>query len=125
MDRKPIIILPGLIHSTINVFNYLAVPLICHIQGIDYNSLIDKFDAKLGQEVSLHKWRGFRRIIWVKLTYRDNELVVSPRHGQSSLISLISHSDGYIEAPPDIERLAAQSRVRVSRPAWLYFKVLR
>jgi molybdenum cofactor synthesis domain-containing protein len=125
MNGKPIVILPGFIHATINVFNYLAAPLICHIQGIDHQSLIDKFNAQLAQEVSLRKWRGFRRIIWVKLTHHNDELLATPRHGQSSLISLISHSDGYIEAPPDVERLEAQSKVRVSRPAWLWFKVLR
>lgn len=50
---KPIIILPGLIHSTVNVFNYLATPLICHMQGINYQLMIDEFDAVLGQELIL------------------------------------------------------------------------
>jgi len=125
IDRKPVVILPGLIHSTVNVFNYIAAPLICRIQGVDHQSLINKFGATLGQEVLLNKWRGFRRIIWVKLAYIDDELVAIPRHGQSSLISLISHSNGYIEAPPEAERLEARSKVRVNSPAWLYSKVMQ
>lgn len=122
---KPIIILPGLIHSTINVFNYLAAPLICHMQGINYQSMIDKFDAILCQELILTKWKEFRRIVWVKLSQREGRPVIIPRHGQSSLISLISLSDGYIEVSPGIERLNAQEIIRVYRPVWLDSRIMR
>ncbi len=125
MNRKPVFTLPGLIHSTVNVFNYIVAPLICYIQKIDYQSLIEKLEAKLSQDLTLRKWIGFRRVVWVKLRAMGDEFMAVPRHGQSSLISLIGLSDGYIEVPPSIECLKAQSKVMVYRPAWMDPRILK
>ncbi|MCS7142795.1 MAG: molybdopterin molybdotransferase MoeA [Aigarchaeota archaeon] len=113
---KPLIILPGLIHSTVNVFNYLAAPVLAGLQGIDHRRYLFKWPATLSEPIRVDKWEDFLKVVWVQ---RIDRRSVKPLLGESSRYASIAHSDGYIEIKPNVKELREGEAVEVITPSWV------
>ncbi len=117
---KPLIMLPGLIHSTVNVFNYLAAPVLLHMLEANLEQFVIKVDAYLAETVEFQRWIDFKRIVWVTLKRRDGEgHEAHPNVADASNISSITYSHGFIEVPPNKSVIAKGERVVVRIPLWI------
>lgn len=120
IDGKPLVMLPGLIHSTVNVFNYLAAPILLYMLEASIEQFVLKVDAYLAEAVEFQRWIDFRRIVWVTLRRRDGEgYEARPNVADASNISSITYSHGFIEVPPNKMALAKGEKVVVRIPLWL------
>jgi len=120
IEGKPVIMLPGLIHSTVNVFNYLAAPIIAHMLQMSLEQLILRIEAVMGERVEFYRWLDFRRIVWVTLKkVLGLGFVAKPNVADASNISSISFSHGYVEVPPHKAVVEVGEKVTVSVPLWM------
>lgn len=120
VDGKPVIMLPGLIHSTVNVFNYLAAPILAHILEMSLNQLVLNVEASMNESVELQRWLNFKRVVWVTLRIRgDGKYEAYPNVADASNISSISKSHGFIEVPPGKSFISLGERVSVRIPLWI------
>lgn len=111
---KPVIMLPGLIISTINVYVFLVYPLIRKLLGLNPRPYSWKTRARLISPVEFNpKYRGFKRIVWMKLERRGGELYAEPRGGPSSRYSIVVKADGYSVFPEGVERVEVGEEVEV------------
>ncbi len=113
---KPVVMLPGLIMSTINVFIFLAYPLIRFLQGLDPRFYHNRMRARLAEEVRFRKYLDFKKVVWVKLYDDGGDILCRPRPGESSGMSIPAKTDGFIVADPGVERIASDSMVWVHLP---------
>ncbi|MEM4297657.1 MAG: hypothetical protein QW815_04745, partial [Nitrososphaerota archaeon] len=98
----PLVMLPGLIHSTVNVFNYLAAPVLLHMLEASLEQFVIRVDAYLAQTVEFQRWVDFKRIVWATLKRQDGEgYEAHPNVADASNISSITYSHGFIEVPPN------------------------
>lgn len=116
VNGKPIILLPGLIMSTINVFMFLAYPVLRKLQHQQPRFYHRRVRARLLDTVRFRKYIDFVKIIWVKVQETDDELVCKPVLGESSGVSIPSRSDGFIAADPGQNSLEKGSIVWVNFP---------
>jgi molybdenum cofactor synthesis domain-containing protein len=119
ISGKPLVMLPGLIHSTLNVFNYLAVPILATLTGTKIEQFFLKVKALLDSEINFPKRRNFKRIVWVSLSLRKGGYLARPNIADASNIRSIAISHGYVELPPDVERIGAGELVDVRIPLYL------
>ncbi len=119
ISGKPLVMLPGLIHSTLNVFNYLAAPILATLTGTRVEQFFLTVKALLDKEIYFPKRRNFKRIVWVSLSLRKGEYLARPNIADASSIRSIATSHGYIELPPNIERIGAGEVVDVRIPLYL------
>ncbi len=121
---KPLIMLPGLIHSTVNVFNYLAAPVLLHMLEASSEQFIIKVDAYLAETVEFQRWIDFKRIVWVTLKRLDGGgYEAHPNIADASNISSITYSHGFIEVPPNKPVVARGERVVVKIPLWFTWSI--
>jgi len=113
---KPVVMLPGLIMSTINVFIFLAYPLIRFLQGLDPRFYHHRIRARLAEEVRFRKYLDFKKVVWVKLYDDGGDILCRPRPGESSGMSIPAKTDGFIVADPGVEKIASDSMVWVYLP---------
>lgn len=117
---KPLVMLPGLIHSTVNVFNYLAAPVLLHMLEASLEQFVIRVDAYLAQTVEFQRWVDFKRIVWATLKRQDGEgYEAHPNVADASNISSITYSHGFIEVPPNKPVIARGERVVVRIPLWI------
>jgi molybdenum cofactor synthesis domain-containing protein len=119
IDGKPLIMLPGLIHSTVNVFNYLAAPILAHLGGTNIEQFMLRVRAYLDSEIHFPKRRNFVRVVWVTLSRRGDAYYARPNISDASSIRSIAESHGYVEVPPMVVDLKAGQPVEVKIPLWL------
>lgn len=117
---KPVIMLPGLIHSTVNVFNYIAAPVFAAMQGMKIERLVITRTAELKEDVRMpEKWIDFVRVAWARLEPSGDRLLAEPLLGESSQMAPIAFADGYFEIPPGRRVLEAGCSIRVLTPLWM------
>jgi molybdopterin biosynthesis enzyme len=119
VDGKPVVVLPALIHSTVNVFNYLAVPILGRLGSFDPEQLVYEVKAELAEDLTFTRYVDFRKVVWVRLERDGERTLCHPMPSESSAFSSIAFADGYIEVPPYRERLVRGEVVTVRRPAWV------
>ena len=119
IDGKPVVVLPALIHSTVNVFNYLAIPILGHLGSFDPEQLVYEVKAELAEDMTFTKYVDFKKVVWVRLEREGERTLCRPMPIQSSAFSGIAFADGYVEVPPSRDRLSRGEVVTVRRPVWL------
>lgn len=113
IDGKPVIMLPGLIQSTICGVYYILLPLVFYLQGLPMKNFLPEISAELSEEFFIREYISFKRIRFVKLL-RDGDLFIAkPVQGDSSMIGTILKSDGFIEIPEGVERMERGVKVKV------------
>ncbi|MDW8083715.1 MAG: molybdopterin molybdotransferase MoeA [Candidatus Caldarchaeum sp.] len=116
VGQKPFILLPGLIMSTLNVFMFLAYPVIRKLQHQHPRFYHRRVKAKLVDDVRFRKHIDFVKIVWVTVVDDGDELVCRPILGESSGVSIPSRSDGFVVAPPGQANLERGTMVWVNFP---------
>ncbi|MCX8203220.1 MAG: molybdopterin molybdotransferase MoeA [Nitrososphaeria archaeon] len=119
VDGKPVVVLPALIHSTVNVLNELGLPVLAHIASARLEEFYAMTVAALSEPVEFHKWVDFVKVVWVSLSDSGGRPSCKPRSSESSVFSSIAFSNGYILVGPGVERLEAGTEVLVKRPVWI------
>ena len=101
INGKAVLILPGLIQSTINTFVYLALPLIKKLTGLEASRYESTVRAKLAEDLIFHRFPDFKKMTWVSLKREDKDLVAYPIRGDSPMLNVLVRADGYILTPPN------------------------
>jgi molybdopterin biosynthesis enzyme len=110
----PIVLLPGLIQSTVNAFVFVALPLLRRLQGLPETRYVARVPARLTDPLVFRRFVPFRKVTWVRLSRRGKELWATPSLGDSSHHHVLTTSQGYVTTPEDIEQVAAGTRVDVN-----------
>ncbi|MEM4297750.1 MAG: molybdopterin molybdotransferase MoeA, partial [Nitrososphaerota archaeon] len=113
---RPAVLLPGLIMSTLNVFMFLAYPLIRHLQGLEPRIYHRRVMASLAETVRFRKYHDFKKVVWVKLRDDGESVTCHPRLGESSGMSIPARTDGFIVAEPGVAQLWEGEKVWVNLP---------
>ncbi|MCS7117283.1 MAG: molybdopterin molybdotransferase MoeA [Thaumarchaeota archaeon] len=119
VNGRPVIVLPALVHSTVNVLNELGVPVLAHLASAKLDQFFALTVATLSEPVVFHKWIDFVKVVWVSVSRSDGRLTCRPHLSESSVFSSIAFSDGYLTVRPHLERLEAGAEVVVKRPLWM------
>lgn len=114
VGKKPIIMLPGLIQSTVNAFIFLAYPFIRLLQGLSMDRADSTLKARLSRKVEFHSFISFRKVVWVRLTSPNGEFKAEPIVGDSSSMSVIARSNGYIATSEGTKEIREEALVNVN-----------
>ncbi|GBC69776.1 Molybdopterin molybdenumtransferase [archaeon HR01] len=115
---KPLIMLPGLIMSTLNVFMFTAYPVLRYMMGMEPRIYARRVRAELSEEVRFRKYLDFKKVVWVKLVEEDEHVKCMPVPGESSGMSIPAKTDGFIVAGPAVEKIEAGKQVWVNIPPY-------
>jgi molybdopterin molybdotransferase len=113
---KPLVMLPGLIMSTLNVFMFIAYPALRHMMGMEPRIYAGRIRATLSTEIRFRKYLDFQKVVWVKLLEEGDSLKCRPVPGESSGMSIPAKTDGFIVAGPGLDRVEAGTEVWVNLP---------
>ncbi|MEM4280971.1 MAG: molybdopterin molybdotransferase MoeA [Candidatus Caldarchaeum sp.] len=116
IDGKPLIMLPGLIMSTLNVFMFLAYPVLRALQHQQPSFYHRRVMAQLTETVRFRKYHNFVKVVWVSVEETEDTLLCRPNLGESSGMSIPSRSDGFIIGMPGIKEIPEGSQVWVHYP---------
>ncbi|MEM4189883.1 MAG: molybdopterin molybdotransferase MoeA [Candidatus Caldarchaeum sp.] len=116
---KPLIMLPGLIMSTLNVFMFLAYPVLRKLQHQQPSFYHHRVRALLTETVRFRKYHNFVKVVWVSVEEGDDMLLCRPNLGESSGMSIPSRSDGFIIGMPGVKEISEGSEVWVHYPPTL------
>ncbi|MDJ0272983.1 MAG: molybdopterin molybdotransferase MoeA [Aigarchaeota archaeon] len=116
---KPFIFLPGLIMSTLNVFMFLAYPVLRKMLHQEPRYYHHRVKAVLAEDITFRKYHDFVKVVWVRVVEDDEGLRCYPVLGESSGMSIPSRSDGFIIAPPGTSALKAGEKLWVNYPPTL------
>jgi len=111
---KPLILLPGLVMSTLNVFMFLGLPVLKYLQHMKPIFYEWRRRARLADDIVYRKYHDFVKITWVKTVEEDDWLECVPVMGESSGMSIPSKADGFIIASPGV------SYLRKGLETWVY-----
>mgnify|MGYP000073554227 CR=1 FL=1 len=113
INGKPVLMLPGLIQSTFIGFIYMGVPLLKFLSGQkpEVNHIFVK--AVLKEDVEIHEYKPFKRIVFVDLERKGNQYFAKPIYGISAFKSTLVKSKGFITMPGGMELLKKGSEVEV------------
>jgi molybdopterin biosynthesis enzyme len=110
----PIVLLPGLIQSTVNAFVFIALPLLRRLQGLPETRYMGHVPARLTDGLVFRRFGSFKKVTWVRLTWQDGDLCATPIIGDSSHHHVLTTSQGYVTTPEGVEHVAAGTRVEVN-----------
>jgi len=99
INGKPIVMLPGLIQSTIIGFHVLALPLIRLASGLPATNLLLTLRAKIAEDVAFKKFIPFQQVTFVKMNREKDQVIAQPIIGESNLISIPVKASGFIVTP--------------------------
>ncbi|MEM0383710.1 MAG: molybdopterin molybdotransferase MoeA [Candidatus Caldarchaeum sp.] len=116
VNGTPLVMLPGLIMSTLNVFMFLAYPCLRRLQGQEPRFYHRRVVARLTEKVGFRKFIDFVKVVWVRLEELEDGLACRPVLGESSGMSIPSRADGFIIAPPGVSDMPRGMDVWVYLP---------
>jgi molybdopterin biosynthesis enzyme len=94
--NKPIVMLPGFIHSTIVGFEFLVLPLLQQMRRLHPEGAWHVMTAKLAEKIQFRSFIPFKNATFVRLE-RDHEgLMAYPLLGDSSFFGIVSKADGVV-----------------------------
>lgn len=96
LNGKPIIMLPGLIQSTIIGFYFLFLPLLQKLRGLPINSAWESTQARLAERLEFKEFIPFKKAIFVKIEKTSEGLLARPILGNSSFFSSVAWAKGMI-----------------------------
>jgi molybdopterin molybdotransferase len=97
--EKPIVMLPGLISSTLAGFYMILAPLICLYMGVEGYSLLPNINAKINQDLE-GDMRPLHRFLPVSVRQFKGTYIAEPIHGGPSSLDRFVKSNGFILLPP-------------------------
>lgn len=109
---KPVIMLPGHIQSMFSGAFFLLLPLLRYLNHLPLKPFI-KLKAVMSEELIIKEWISFKRIRFVKLESIGDKYIAKPILGDSSMISVLVKSDGFIIIPEGLEIIKKGSEVDV------------
>jgi molybdopterin molybdotransferase len=115
LRSKPIIILPGPVQGAVNAFIIFAQPLIRSMLGLlSFSKPV--IAAKLMQDWDARKsYQGFTKILYVKMWLsRSGEVLALPVTGETTNITVLTKSNGFILIPERITTLKKGQQVKIS-----------
>jgi len=117
VNGKPIIALPGHIQSTLAGFCLVLLPLIQLMNGLP-EPYYFKLRAKMSRKMIVKEFLPFKRIRFVKIIRRDDDIISEPVTGDfssidSSLTSIITKADGFIIIPENKEVIEENEKVDI------------
>ena len=115
ISGKPIILLPGLIQSTINAFIFLVFPLIRNLLRLPVDRKDWSLYATLSDSVTFNSFTSFKHITWVRLKRIENKLIAVPVLGDSSMLSVFLQSHGYILTDSNVRMINTGDLVEVNQ----------
>ncbi|MEM1551027.1 MAG: molybdopterin molybdotransferase MoeA [Candidatus Bathyarchaeia archaeon] len=96
---KPIVMLPGHFQSTLVGFYTVLLPLIRVFIGMEPTEACLIVRARLSRKIIVREFLPFERVRFVKLVKSSEGYLAEPNLGSSSLISIVTNSDGFIIIP--------------------------
>ncbi len=101
VDGKPIVMLPGLMQSTVAAFLLIALPTIRRLQGLEAKAEHLQIHVPLSEDINLPH-NSFRQLFFVRLVELGDATVAKPisKLGEASLMKPIVDADGFILLPP-------------------------
>ena len=94
--NKPIVMLPGFIHSTIVGFEFLVLPLLQKMRRLHPEGAWDIITAKLAEKIQFRSFIPFKNATFVRLERGPEGLMAYPMLGDSSFFGIVSKADGVV-----------------------------
>lgn len=117
---KPIVMLPGHFQSTLVGFYTVLLPLIRVLIGMEPTGACLIVRARLFRKIIVRGFLPFERVRFVKLVKSSEGYPAEPNLGSSSLISIVTNSDGFIIIPGGKDVIDESERVDVRLLRGLY-----
>jgi molybdenum cofactor synthesis domain-containing protein len=99
VDGKPIVMLPGLIQSSIVGFHVFALPLIRSARGLSTTDFLPTIRAKILENISFETFTSFQQVTFVKIKRSEDGFMAEPFLGESGLLSVPVRASGFIVTP--------------------------
>jgi molybdopterin molybdotransferase len=96
--NKPIVMLPGFIHSTIVGFEFLVLPLLQQMRRLPLEGAWNIVTARLAEKIHFRSFIPFRNATFMKLKREPDGLMAYPILGDSSSFGIVSKADGIVVA---------------------------
>ncbi len=100
IQDTPIVLLPGLCHSTVVGFYTFALPLILIMSGFAFTDAQLVLKAKITQQISFKSFIPFEHVTFVNLQRTPEGYYADPCIGASSSYSALVRSNAFIITPP-------------------------
>ncbi len=111
INGKPLVMLPGLVQSTIVGYQLIARRVMFKLMGLEVDDLTIK--AKMACDLRLPQPRGFKRVVFVKLDRDGNSYRAWPLIGESALLSIPVRAHGYVLFDEGLDHVEKDSMVDV------------
>lgn len=113
LDGKPIVMLPGHVQSTLVGFYSILLPLLHLMSGLTLEGSHVTVKAKVSRKLVVREYPAFERIRFVSLRGSWGDYVAEPVTGDSSLVSVVVKSDGFIMVPAGKDSVEEGEEVNV------------
>jgi molybdenum cofactor synthesis domain-containing protein len=100
VQDKPIVVLPGLCHSTVVGFYTLALPLLSVMSGLTASDTQLVVNATLTQQITFTSFLPFEQVTFVHLKRTSEGYLAEPYIGASSSYHALVRSNAFIITPP-------------------------
>ncbi len=111
--NKPIVMLPGFIHSTIVGFEFLVLPMLQKMRGLHPEGAWHVITAKLAEKIQIRSFIPFKNATFVRLELEPEGFVAYPLLGNSSFFGIVSKADGIVVAEENITSIDKGETVSV------------
>ena len=108
---KPMVMLPGLSHSTIVGYQLIAKRAMYRLMGLTVNE--KPLKAVLASDLKLPSPKGFKRIIFMRVEERGECYLAWPIRGESALVSIPVRAYGYTIFNEGVENVREGSIINV------------
>ncbi|MFQ5950489.1 MAG: molybdopterin molybdotransferase MoeA, partial [Candidatus Geothermarchaeales archaeon] len=98
LKGKPVVILPGLIGSTLNAFVAFCLPLIRGMAGYREGNYFGVEAVLSDDRVFREKYADFLKVVYVKLRRRNRGFVAEPLLGEAADVGMLIRADGFFIA---------------------------
>lgn len=110
VGSKPIVMLPGLCHSTIVGYQVVASRVIRNMLGLIFDHE-KPLKVKVAVDVKLPQPKGFKRVLFMRVESVEGELLAWPLMGESALVSIPVRAYGYVVFSEGLEEVPKGSLV--------------
>jgi molybdenum cofactor synthesis domain-containing protein len=113
VDGKPIVLLPGLIQSTVVGFHVFALPIICLMSGLKASKLRPTVEAVMAEGVAFEGFIPFQKVTFVRLDRTPEGFRAEPLIGESALMNIVARADGFVVTPRKVSMIREGEVVEV------------
>lgn len=109
--KKPLVMLPGLPHSTIVGYQLIARRALFKLMGLE---VVDTpIKARIACDLELAPPRGFKRVVFIRLEEKEDCYLAWPITGESALLSIAVKAYGYAVFSEGLDRVKKGSIINV------------